>query len=254
MFCHECGAQLVQAAKFCSSCGTAQSVIQKTEKTQVLAKQVCRACLTARTTSGAGVCADCHRRDVPAKTCENCGKLATRKGLTVGTISAYPRQECEFCAYNYFVPADLARVLHSKKPEVLSPVTIEWLFFAAWDWNCRNRRGYIPIIDVSEAGAKSYAAGRGIPSSTWTEMFWGGDLSGYFNDLLPIMERYSVYPQLWYADEESVEEGIVSIHCYPRWQTNMDHAQEQAVRASLDMTKPTNSQDEFLVGFIGKLF
>jgi hypothetical protein len=113
------------------------------------------------------------------------------------------------------------------------------------------------MIDVNDKGAKSHLAGNGIPFSTWTEMYWGFDEGLYTNDLFPVMKKYSSFPQLWFADEEYFDDGEggqVSIHCYPRWQTNMDGDQEKAVRESLSMTKALTDQDTLVQDLIGKLF
>lgn len=257
MFCFECGGRLRPDAKFCSSCGTAQVEADAPSKQAPRSTnhETCLACQVAVPKSGARICADCSQRDFPPKLCPNCNQSSNRAGLPEGTISAYPRQECEFCSFNYFVPEDLARILHSKKPEPLSSVTLEWLLFASWHWNSRNRQGSIPMIDVDDAGAELLSNGWAIPASSWTEMFWGGDL-GYANNLLPIMEKYSAYPQLWSGEEEFFDDGeggVVVIHCYPNWKTAMDAEQEKALRESLEMTKASTSQDQSLLDFIAKL-
>ena len=259
MFCHECGSKFDQTVKFCPSCGTAQSKAKDSSENarETASKGSCQSCLKSTKSSGTRLCADCALRNIPPKNCQNCGKQSERVGLPRGKISAYPNQECEFCGYNYFVPEDLARVLFSRIPEPLSSVTLEWLFFAAWHWAGKNGKGVIPIIDVDEKGAKAHLAGNEIPFSTWIEMYWGFDEALYSKDLLPVMKKYSFFPQLWYADEEYFdggEGGLVSIHCYPRWQTKMDGDKEQAVRESLSMTKALTSQDTLLQDMIGKLF
>lgn len=259
MFCHECGTKFAQSVKFCPSCGTAQSqnLDSSEDVAKIAPKDVCQACFKSNQNSGARLCRDCTERDVPPKNCQNCGKQSQRAGLPLGKISAYPHQDCEFCGYNYFVPEDLARVLFSRQPEPLSSVTLEWLLFAAWNWASRNGKGIIPIIDVDEEGAKAHLAGNEIPFSTWTEMYWGFDEGLYANDLLPMMNKYSKFPQLWYADEEYFdggEGGLVSMHCYPRWQTKMDGDQEKAVRESLSMTKALTNQDTLIQDLIGELF
>jgi hypothetical protein len=217
---------------------------------------ICQACGKSGAKSGAGLCAYCHQRDLPTKVCRNCKKDSERPGLPLGKISAYPHQECEFCGYNYFAPEDLARVLYSKKPEPLSSVALEWVFFAAWDWHNRNRKGHIPMIDVNDKGARAYTSGKQISASTWTEMYWGGEIGLSQNYLLPIMDKYSQYPQFWYPDAEYIDDGeggFVTIHCYPRWQTNLGEDQEKALRQSLASTKPSSEQDSLVYGFIEKL-
>jgi hypothetical protein len=258
VFCHECGAKFAQPVKFCSSCGTAQGEHQKpdTAPNQEIADGICPACSNSKTQSGAGVCADCTQRNLPPKMCQNCGKKSQREGLPVGQISAYPNQNCEFCGYNYFVPKDLARVLATSRPEVLSSTSLEWLFFAAWNWAGRNGAGYIPMIDVDDRGMEEFNSGNEIPPSSWTEMYWGGEIGYCDNDLLPVMKKYSNYPQLWYSDQEYFDDGeggTVSIHCYPRWQTSMTAEQETVVRESIQMTSGLTGQDALLKEFISKL-
>jgi hypothetical protein len=217
---------------------------------------VCQACGRSGAKSSSELCEYCHQRDLPPKVCKNCKKESERAGLPLGKMSAYPHQECEFCGYNYFVPEVLARILLSKKPEPLSSVSLEWIFFWAWDWNTRNSTGHIPMIDVNKRGARAYLSGKSIPTSTWTEMYWGGEIAASQDYLLPIMEKYSHYPQLWYQDAEHTddgEDGFVTIHCYPRWQTSLDQDQEDALRKSLASTKSSSEQDSLVVGFINRL-
>jgi hypothetical protein len=217
-----------------------------------VSKKICPACEEEPITGDYRICHDCTLRNIPPKICVNCQKTSERKGLRAGQLSAYPEQNCEFCGYNYYLPEDIASVLLNNKAQPLSSVAIEWLLFFAWNWNSRNLGGYIPMIDVNEAGRSAFKQGLEVLDTDWTEMYWGGDI-GYKTELLPVMSKYSHHPQLWYSEEELFDEDVLVIHCYPRWQSRVDESQLRTLFESITLTEAISERDRYLLDFIDYL-
>lgn len=166
------------------------------------------------------VCEKCDSKlRVPAE-CQKCKAPMSSEPLE-GQISALSSRvrSCAKCGFNFFIPTGLAEAIYgasrgSLPKTSLTCLDLEWLFFAAFNYQCEAFGGSIPSIDCTDAGYKEYRKSYSVSRKNWLEIYWPPEDIDYGikNEFMDIVDRYQS-PQLWYGEYvEDDEQELVSIH------------------------------------------
>jgi hypothetical protein len=203
--CVACAEEILEAARLCKHCGTLQSdprfVSSAPGEVDQPREHKCLACGNA-VEPHLRICGDCDATKQTPKTCPSCKVGIKSQKLTKGVTNAAPWRvrSCPSCGYYFFLPSGLAEVIHTKIPSALSAIDIEYLFFAAWDYQMENFGGSIPVIECDYEVAKPIY-------DNWLEDNGPDDFSQswagvYFPivkqpELFVLLRRYESDPQLY---------------------------------------------------------
>lgn len=203
--CVACAEEILSTAKLCKHCGTLQSdprfVTSAPDAADHAREHRCLACGNA-VEPHLRICGTCDATKQTPKTCPSCKVEIKSQKLTKGVTSAPAGRvrSCPSCGYYFFLPSGLAEVIHTRTPSALSAIDIEYLFFAAWDYQMENFGGSIPVIECDFEVAKpiydNWLENHGPDdfSPSWAEVYFPIVKQP---ELFALLRRYESDPQLY---------------------------------------------------------
>jgi hypothetical protein len=222
--CVACAEEILLAAKLCKHCGTLQSdprfASSAPDSMDMTNEQKCLAC-GATVESHLRICGTCDATKQTPKTCPSCKVEIKSQKLKKGVISAVAGRirSCPSCGYFFFLPTGLAEVIHTKNPSELSAIDIEYLFFAAWDYQIENFGGSMPAIECDYEVAKpiydNWLENDGPDdfSPSWVEFYFPIVKQA---ELRVLLSRYESDPQLYGANFNIQDEDeVFDLEIYP---------------------------------------
>lgn len=259
--CVACAEEILSAAKLCKHCGTLQSdprfAPSSASGIDQESKNLCLSCGT-KVEDYQRVCEACDGSCATPKKCPSCKveikSQRLKKGLT--SVPAGRIRKCPSCKYYFFLPVGLAEVIQTRNARALSSTDLEYLFFAAWDYQMERFGGSMPAIecdyDVAKAIYDNWLENDGPDefSPSWVDVYFPIVKQ---TELLVLLRRYESEPQLYGANfniQDEDEMFDIEIYSY----LSLPELESSELRAALvDSLKiSTGKTDKSLVTALSK--
>jgi predicted DNA-binding WGR domain protein len=259
--CIACAEQILSTAKLCKHCGTLQNdqrfVTSDAGAVDPVSANNCLSCGNT-VEPHQRVCGACDATNQAPKACPSCKveikSQKLKKGVT--TAPAGRTRSCPSCGYYFFLPSGLADVIQTKTPSALASIDIEYLFFAAWDYQMENFGGSIPAIECDFDVAKPIYdnwLGNGGPddfSPSWVEVYFPIVKQ---SELVVLLRRYESDPQLYGANFNIQDEDeVFDLEIYSYLSLSELDSPELRVALVKSLKMSTGNAEKSLISAVSK--